>query len=420
MAEAEKRQLLPSAGDTVEKSQSLNDDGDREENLPITPKTEHHFNIRGGRSFTIKATKLNVILTILTILFNLSMVISLPLLNNTVDKYNDAYPVILYTAVWFQPFFFGLVYINKYINPLALTTSSVSHKLMALVGFLNAANGILVVYASDPSRTSGALQALLSTSSIPFTVVFRYIILRKGVGRARLVCTGIVLIGLFIALEPEIFNIGQSNTPQPGAVTGIMAALWPVIFLLGFLPLGILNVLIERELKKGQTESLVFLAWVQLYNTMFIILAFWTDFIPKFGAANSIQEFGRNMLYALKCMYFADPECINAVPAYIVFIFAYCLANLMVFLLVKYAEGAIWLVIVQALVTPLGSLFFTLFSVAPLPGEEHGKFHWAPDFNLSVAFRVVGLAILVPAVVFYNYFGEMERKKLMKKYDSSL
>ena len=53
MAEAEKRQLLPSAGDTVEKSQSLNDDGDREENLPITPKTEHHFNIRGGRSFTV-------------------------------------------------------------------------------------------------------------------------------------------------------------------------------------------------------------------------------------------------------------------------------------------------------------------------------------------------------------------------------
>ena len=73
-------------------------------------------------------------------------------------------------------------------------------------------------------------------------------------GRARLVCTGIVLIGLFIALEPEIFNIGQSNTPQPGAVTGIMAALWPVIFLLGFLPLGILNVLIERELKKGQVK----------------------------------------------------------------------------------------------------------------------------------------------------------------------
>ena len=36
----------------------------------------------------------------------------------------------------------------------------------------------------------------------------------------------------------------------------------------------------------GQTESLVFLAWVQLYNGVFIALLFWTDFIPSFGAVS--------------------------------------------------------------------------------------------------------------------------------------
>ena len=126
---------------------------------------------------------MNIILTVLTILTNLMMFVSLPLLNNTVSKYHDYYPVILLTAVWFQPFFFGLVFLNKFLNPLAETRSSVSHKLMAPLGLLNALNGILVVYAADTRRTSGSLQALLATSSIPFTVVFRYILLRKGKSR---------------------------------------------------------------------------------------------------------------------------------------------------------------------------------------------------------------------------------------------
>ncbi|XP_038067525.1 uncharacterized protein LOC119737330 [Patiria miniata] len=396
----------------------INDDDSMEPPInsqSVDVKDFYTFHFRGGRSYTIKSQKLNIILTVLTIISNLMMFVSLPLLNNTVNKYNDYYPVILYTSFWFQPFFFGLVFINKFLNPMAETKSSVSHKLMALLGLLNATNGILVVYAADPKRTSGSLQALLATSSIVFTVIFRYIILRKGVGRARLVCTGIVLIGLFISLEPEIFNVGGTPPPVPGAVTGVMKVVWPIIFLLGFLPLGILNVLIERELKKDQTESLVFLAWVQLYNAVCVALFFWTDFLPEFGAATGISEFGRNMLYALKCMYFADPACMTAAAAYFVFILAYCMANLMVFLIVKYAEGAIWLVLVQALVTPLGSLFFTLFSVEPPPGQEHGKFHWAPDFDLAVAFRFVGLLILVPTVIFYNYFGEMERKKAQQK-----
>ena len=121
------------------------------------------------------------------------------------------------------------------------------------------------------------------------------------------------------------------------------------------------------------------------------------------------------MLYTLKCMYFADPQCMTAAAAYFIFIMAYCLGSLAGFLLVKYAEGAIWLVVVQALVTPLGSLFFTLFSVDPPPGQTHGTFHWDPNFNLAVAFRFAGLLILVPTVVFYNYFGEQERKRAQAK-----
>ena len=128
------------------------------------------------------------------------------------------------------------------------------------------------------------------------------------------------------------------------------------------------------------------------------------------GQAGSIQEFGRNMFYALKCMYFADSNCITAPAAYFVYITSSFLNLLSAIFLLKYAEGAIWLVLVQALVTPLSSLFFTLFSVAPPPGQDHGTFHWDPTFDLAVAFRFLGLAILVPTIIFYNYFGEKERQ----------
>lgn len=41
-------------------------------------------------------------------------------------------------------------------------------------------NGLLVVYASDPLRTPPYLQALLSCTLIPFTIVARLLILKKG------------------------------------------------------------------------------------------------------------------------------------------------------------------------------------------------------------------------------------------------
>ena len=89
----------------------------------------------------------------------------------------------------------------------------------------------------------------------------------SGVSRARLVCTGIVLIGLFISLEPVIWSIDQPGGDGGGGghSKGFAQVVWPFVFTLGFLPLGILNTLIERELK---TRS-------GMDNLMI-----WTPFVP--------------------------------------------------------------------------------------------------------------------------------------------
>lgn len=44
---------------------------------------------------------------------------------------------------------------------------------LMLIGFFDALNGILVVFASPPTRTAPFLQAILSNVSIPLIIVFR-------------------------------------------------------------------------------------------------------------------------------------------------------------------------------------------------------------------------------------------------------
>ena len=44
---------------------------------------------------------------------------------------------------------------------------------LVLIGFFDAMNGVLVVFASPPSRTAPFLQAILGNSLIPMTILFR-------------------------------------------------------------------------------------------------------------------------------------------------------------------------------------------------------------------------------------------------------
>lgn len=154
------------------------------EDAPATkdPAEYYEFSFRGRCSFRLRLVFFNVFLTIMTVLSSLMMATTLPLFSASMvtESSTDEYPVLFFTALWFPIFFLCLVVINKLIDPAMSLKSTTSHRVMALVGGMNSLNGVLVVYASDPDRTSPQLQAILGTSVIPFTVICRYIILRKG------------------------------------------------------------------------------------------------------------------------------------------------------------------------------------------------------------------------------------------------
>ena len=124
----------------------------------------------------------NIILAILNVIFNVAINVSLPIYAGTMDVIGaDAYVLLSQGVIWFVVIFVIMTQALHYLFDDRITLKpTASYKMLLVMGFLTTLNGILVVYASPPDRTPPYLQGLLTTTSIPFTVVCRIIWLRKG------------------------------------------------------------------------------------------------------------------------------------------------------------------------------------------------------------------------------------------------
>ena len=86
----------------------------------------------------------------------------------------------------------------------------------------------------------------------------------------------------------------------------------------------------------------------------------------------------------------------------------YCFSgNLFQFLLIQYAEGAIYAAVVQACISPLAALFWTLFKF----DVKNDHFYWDPVLTETTGFTFVGVCLIVPAVILYNYFSIQDEKE---------
>ena len=132
--------------------------------------------------FRITLQALNITLAIATVVSNVAQVVSLPLYAKAVDHSgSDAYNVLLFTAFWFPWVFFSIALIQKFTVERTMSLFPWhQRKFILIAGLMNAMNGLLVVYTADPARTPAYLQAILMTFTIPYTVLCRFLMLRKG------------------------------------------------------------------------------------------------------------------------------------------------------------------------------------------------------------------------------------------------
>lgn len=125
---------------------------------------------------------MNTLLAILTIITSVSMVVTLPIYAGAVNRAGgDTYVVLFNAGLWFPVVYILVTLCIKFSVDRSITLRPKGNvKIIAAIGFLTGINALLVVYASPPNRTAPYLQGILSTVTIPFTVIGRYLVLRKG------------------------------------------------------------------------------------------------------------------------------------------------------------------------------------------------------------------------------------------------
>eukprot|EP01138_Halocafeteria_seosinensis_P000400 gb/GECG01000413.1/.p1 GENE.gb/GECG01000413.1/~~gb/GECG01000413.1/.p1 ORF type:complete len:431 (+),score=32.07 gb/GECG01000413.1/:1-1293(+) len=403
--------------------------------------------IEGGR-LNAKATcarLLPAIWALLLVIGQTTQNVSLPIWNDSLGNNGGPYFILFYATAMYSVLFFAAVLVLCYQGKIKRTDIEYPQLPLILIGVCDAANGILVVYASSPARTAPFLQSILGNFTIPMTILFRYLILKKRDNWKQLACAGAVLGGLFLSLVPSIFGLNKGKGPEKSDQTGAARILWPLAFMIAFVPAAIMNVIEEKALKdkipskessndrslemgeallsseRGVNSTAIkedldragcqepaelnqvwLLAFTSLYQFITIGLTFWTDIIPGFGISGDIHTFGHSFVAGFKCN-FGGESCGSSAFAFsTVFIGAYMLSYIAGAALLRSDEnGATWQAIVVTLVTPLGALFWTLF--------QHGPpVHFEPEFEQTTWYSVGGLVLMLPAMLLYHLWGAQE------------
>jgi hypothetical protein len=282
--------------------------------------------------------------------------VTLPLFVNSFDDgdhHANPYFVLLFSSIAFMMFFFTLATYQhfKYGKPLKASITMQAQFLK--IGALNALNGILVVYASPPSRTPVDLQSILVQSILPYTFISSYFIKGEVPQKFQSIGASTVAFGIAISLIPvfmSLANIGDFSFKN---------LIWCAVFLAGNLPAALCNVYQDSTLKTydGEIEIIQLLAWSSLYQLIVMVCAYWTGFVPGFGFSSSPSEFTSEMKYSIGC-YFG--ECSGTWFIGLVFTIFYIITYITTGVLVKY-RTANYTTLLNSISVSVAITFWILF-----------------------------------------------------------
>lgn len=215
-------------------------------------------------------------------------------------------------------------------------------QVLFLVGFLNALNGFLIVYASPSQRTPPLVQAIIQNAGVIFSVPFSLLAL----GDKKRYCSPVPAFAAFliaasvaVSLTPAFLNGGGS------AISGSQSIGWCIIYLFGVAASAAFNVcqqlffirsgmLLEEASAYQQVRTMLrALFWSNVAQPVSYILMFWVDLLPWFGTSSSITTLLQSTTYSIACSVGGpkiaslalnavgkygnkDPVCENTTPIY--------------------------------------------------------------------------------------------------------
>jgi len=283
-----------------------------------------------------------------------------------------------------------------------------------LIGFFNGINGLMLVYASPPSRTPPLLQALLLNTGIIWAMITTRVLISKEEARLPycrwqpIVALMALLGGIMLSLSPLINSAVDGDTPIFSDNGGIV---WSFVFMFSVAPGAIYNVCQEKFLKIRQRrekenpdrkrffDMVVMLFWSCLFQLATIGAFFWADIVPHFGFSSNLHEFSDNVNNSFECYFGVVDGCGDSWWHGVLFISGYFLAYFCSAGLNE--SSANYNLIANTLGSPVSALFWIIF---PNLNPENTQ---TPLWSVLPA-----LFLLVLGSVIWKWWENHERAKM--------
>jgi len=363
---------------------------------------------------------LKIVFVLANLLSNVGLYASTPIYTTVMTDVSDIYSLLIISG-FFCPVLLALAWIVQQLlilrEPLYFVCMT-PWKTLVLCGFLSTVQNIIVILATLPTRTPSYLYPLLNTAIIPITAVTRFLILRKALSVRQVICCGVVILGIFVSAAPTIFSLklrddddndnntlsksGKNGTTGDEPQTPSVPFLWPMLMILAQIPVAINYVIYETSAQRRTKELLVFYFWAQLFGFLWVLVLFWSDIIPGFGQASSVEDFFLKLNQALACHFgiinSSARGCEKVPLIFVLNTFAYVGADVFLICLMAVSEGSVFSTLVSSLSLPLSSFFWMLFKYE----EKILALIWDPIINYTALFPVFGLVLLIPSTIYYE------------------
>eukprot|EP00457_Paulinella_chromatophora_P006684 gb/GEZN01006703.1/.p1 GENE.gb/GEZN01006703.1/~~gb/GEZN01006703.1/.p1 ORF type:complete len:524 (-),score=68.18 gb/GEZN01006703.1/:25-1596(-) len=329
------------------------------------------------------------------------------------------YFILLSVSFAFVPIFFALVaMVRSFTGGFSKEATSLRFKMhFFVIGFLNAMNGVLIIF-SNP-HVPGVLQVILSQSIIPLTLILSVLWLGERFSGMQILGAGTIIAGAALGYVPYLLyptavesnyhpggefsastdTLGPAHThPLPGLAK---TSLWASLFLLGQLPSACGSVYQQYAFAQARLNVMYMIAWSSLAQFLFLLLAAPLNFVPGFGLLSSWTDLWLSLCDAALCVANqvpAHPECDGTGRLLLLGMGSMLACQILQTMLVK-AGGAALSVILLTVVTPITALAFT----SPL---IMGKFAEKLD-----GWSVVTLAVIVTGISLYRSYDYTQVKQ---------
>eukprot|EP00698_Gefionella_okellyi_P014816 TRINITY_DN4124_c0_g1_i1.p1 TRINITY_DN4124_c0_g1~~TRINITY_DN4124_c0_g1_i1.p1 ORF type:complete len:461 (-),score=80.38 TRINITY_DN4124_c0_g1_i1:906-2288(-) len=236
------------------------------------------------------------------------------------------------------------------------------HKHYFVLACLLTVNGTLSQYADE--WVGGTIQSLLNEIGLPLTAVLAFFLLKQRFTVFQLTGGAIVLGGTLLGAIPALFAPGGTGG---GTDPRLNSAFWLSMYALAILPIYAFPVLQQwlftRRRYGRHTDALRATLWPTFYTLLLYVALLPLDMIPYFGAGLTWPQLWQNQADAWRCFFGMYPLPAGCARDAWLSVTLYCIGGMGQLYFDSWlveADGAVFSILVQAIIVPISSIVFSL------------------------------------------------------------